>query len=205
MLLEPFRGHQPPILPQRDWKLASTVFRLKAGLQTFSLLQRAFKFGDEDVDFFFGPLFGEGEEENVFHAFIIATDREAGCDALVDQRADHFGSILGQADGKLVEEAAVERGLDPFDGDELMVGVAGAVHALATHIKKTFASNEREIDDCAQGAELYVAANVGCGLFAADVLLARLERQHIASATFAVLGFANNAPGILRHTSFWWP
>ena len=56
-------------------------------------------------------------------------------------------------------------------------------------------AHQRQVDRRAQGQQALVGADVAGGLFAADVLLAGLQRQHPAAAAAAIDGLADQPAG----------
>ena len=68
---------------------------------------------------------------------------------------------------------------------------------LVRHLAQAFFAEQREVHGGGQRAERLVGADVRSGLLAADVLLARGERQDEAAAAFGIDGLARETPGHL--------
>ena len=99
---------------------------------------------------------------------------------------------LGRVGG--VEAARPEAGRG--DGGR---GVPRLRHAQLGHLAQSRRSHGGQVGGRGERAERLVRADVARGLLAADVLLARLQGQHVALAAGGVAGGADEAAGHLAH------
>ena len=76
---------------------------------------------------------------------------------------------------------------------ELLGGVAGLLQAEVGRFAQALRAEQREVDRRSQGEQALVRADVARGLFAADVLLAGLQREHEAALAAAVDRLAGDA------------
>ena len=133
---------------------------------------------------------GRAEEHAVVHPIAHV---EAADDVAVEQRAVDLGDRLRRADDELVEERLVA--LDAVAGQRVDA-IRGVVRLLVAQLRDTTQPawpHGREIDRGRERDQLLARADVARRALAADVLLARLERQHVAGAALDVRGAADDA------------
>ena len=141
---------------------------------------------------------GDADEEVVRSVARITREREPARDAsLGGEAAQQFVRVARRADDELVEDGrgvgereAFERGYPP-------ARVGRLLRALFGHLLQTLPPHRRQVDGRGQGDEALVGADVGGRLLAADVLLARGERQDEAAAALFVVSLADEAAGNL--------
>ncbi len=73
---------------------------------------------------------------------------------------------------------------------------------LQRHLAQAFLADQAKMNRGGQRVQSFVRADVRGGLLAADVLLARGERQHEAAAPGGISGLASQASGHLPHELF---
>ena len=85
---------------------------------------------------------------------------------------------------------------------ELLGRVARFLQAEVGGFAQALRAEEGEVDRGAEGEEALVGADVARGLFAADVLLAGLQREDEAAFAAAVDGLAGDAAGHAADEAF---
>ena len=118
--------------------------------------------------------------------------RETGTPAMISSSAS--ASTIGAAGlGRRSVNSLKKRRrhqFDAFDARELVGGHQRAVVVERGELAEAFLAQQRQVDREGEAAEAGIGADVARRLFAADVLFARRERQHVAAAAFGVDGFA---------------
>ena len=85
---------------------------------------------------------------------------------------------------------------------EFRLGEARLGEILQRQLAQAFFADQAEMNRGGERVERFVGADVGGGLLAADVLLARGEREHEAAAPCGVGGLSGEAAGHLAHEFF---
>ena len=102
-------------------------------------------------------------------------------------------AALAIADDELFERRAVECQFEAVVFAELLGGVSRLLQAEVGGFFQALRAEQGEVDRGAEGEQALVRADVARGLFAADVLLAGLQREDEAAFAAAVDGFAGDA------------
>src|SRR5271170_4752067 len=87
-------------------------------------------------------------------------------------------------------------------GGEDLLGVSGLSEVMLGQLTDAFFAVDGEEDGGHEGDERLIGADVRCGLFAADVLLACGEREDESTEAVAVGGLADEAAGHLAKIFF---
>ena len=102
-------------------------------------------------------------------------------------------SALPIADDEFFERRRVERQLESLVAAKLLGSVARFLQAEVGRFAQPLRTEQRQIDRRPQGEQALVRADVARGLFAADVLLAGLQREHEAALAAAIDRLAGDA------------
>src|SRR5690348_15287688 len=129
-------------------------------------------------------------------ARIDARRANAGDYAAIDQRVDDVDRGARELDGELVEEGR-RRELHTLDRCEAVGERDGLGVVELGKTGQTGFAKQRHVDRERERAETRVRTDVAGRLLAADVLLARGKREHVAAASIGVDGLAGQAAGHL--------
>ncbi len=111
------------------------------------------------------------------------------------QRRAHRGDVGVEAQRELAHDRLLVRLVDAGQRRQQLAGVVRARQQQLAELDDPAASQPRQVDDAAERVERLRGADVRRGLLAADVLLARLQREHEAAPPVDVDGLAGDAPG----------
>src|SRR5438552_1029027 len=130
---------------------------------------------------------------------IRRAQRERPDDFVAQKVAIDYLYRARQLDRELVEKRRIEcaphaGNLQQLGKRELRLG-----QVLLRHLAQAFLAEERQVHRSRERAERLVGANVGGGFLAADMLLARRERQHKAALTLGIGGLSREPSGHLPH------
>ncbi len=154
----------------------------------------------EEVDFLLRAFLGDGDEEAFLHLRVVADEGKARREAFFQQAADHAVGGDGEFEDELVEEVAFsEAHANLRDGLEALRRIRGFLSAGDRELAEALLAEKAQEDECGQGAESLIRADVGGRLLPSDVLLARLEGEDEALPSLGVHGAAGDAPGHLAH------
>ena len=140
-------------------------------------------------------LLGERDEQAVGELVVLAAQREAGVHALLLAAADDRVDIRVQAHGELADDRLLVQRADAVERGQRLAGVVRALQQQLAELDEAVAAQPAEVDDAAERVERLRGADVRRRLLAADVLLARLEREHEAAAPVDVGRLAGDAAG----------
>ena len=99
------------------------------------------------------------------------------------------------ADRELADDRLLVQQLDAVERGQRLARVRGALQEQLAQLDDALAPEPRQVDDAAERVERLRGADVRRRLLAADVLLARLERQDEAALAVDVLRLAGDAAG----------
>ena len=117
------------------------------------------------------------------------------CSGILDQLTDRPAL---HADHKLLERRPIEPKRKRRHGRQPLGGITGLLQAQIGHVAHAGRTHQRKIDRRAQGVQTLVRADVARGLFAADVLLAGLKRQHPTARPRRSTVWPTSRPGMRR-------
>ena len=100
-----------------------------------------------------------------------------------------------QAHGELAHHRLLVQRLDAVERGQRLARVVRALQQQLAELDEPAAAQPGEVDDAGQRVERLGGADVRGRLLAADVLLARLQREHEAAAPVDVARLARDAPG----------
>ena len=140
-------------------------------------------------------LLGDGDEQDVVQPRVVAPDRVAGVHAPLAGGLDDLAAAPPDAHAELLEgRLARERELGAGRGQPLL-RVLGERHARLAHLAQPLRPEPAQVDEAAEGEERLVGGDVRGRLLAADVLLARRQRQDEAAPALRVGRLADDAAG----------
>ena len=155
--------------------------------------------GAEDVgqavDVGLGALLGDGDEQAVGVLVVLAAEREARVDAGVLAAGDDAIDRRLQAHGELAHHRLLVQRLDAVERRQCLARVVRALQQQLAELDEPAAAQPGQVDDAGQRVERLGGADVRGRLLAADVLLARLQREHEAAAPVDVARLARDPPG----------
>ena len=139
---------------------------------------------------------------------VTATSRPSGCSSYSRpsakpgltpaswQRAMTLRSTgASQPHRELAHDRLLVQRLDAVERGQRLARVVRALQQQLAELDEPAAAQPGEVDDAGQRVERLGGADVRGRLLAADVLLARLQRQHEAAAPVDVARLARDAPG----------
>ena len=98
---------------------------------------------------------------------------------------------LGTAQHKFMEERVVEAQTEAVDLAQFAGGVMRFLVAKICNLLQASLAQRGHVNRRCQRKQTLIAANVGCGAFAFDVLFARGQGQHVRALSAIVNGFAD--------------
>ncbi len=107
------------------------------------------------------------------------------------RRRSSSSAATGRAHDELVEDGRGVGKREAFERGNPPARVSRLLRALRRHLLQTAPAHRRHVDGRGERDQTLVGADVRRGLLAADVLLARGEREHEAAPPFAVVGDAD--------------
>ena len=107
--------------------------------------------------------------------------------------------VAAHADHELVEGRSREREREPRRRADPRLGVLRLGEVALGQAPQPDAAQQREVDGRHQQTQALVGADVRGRPLAADVLLARREREHEAATPLAVDGLTDEAAGQIAH------
>src|SRR5439155_13380923 len=135
----------------------------------------------EPVDVARSPALGDSNEHRVVEAFVVPPQGVPGVNSLCASVVDRLLRVPSDANGKLLERC-------PFRKQQLESGVHQATlrilaeaHAGLPHLLEALRTEPGEVYEPGQRQQRLVCGDVGGRLFAADVLLSRLQCEDIAA------------------------
>ncbi len=146
----------------------------------------------EPIDLLDRALLGDRDEEAVA---VLGGQRDSGghatLGAVVEDALD--GSVEG--DRELADDWSVVKRLDALDGRQATAGVVGPADQQLAEFDQTLTTEPAQVDHAAERVERLGGADVVRRLFAADVLLAGLQREDETAPTVDVDRLAGDPPG----------
>src|SRR5580698_5934189 len=118
-------------------------------------------------------------------------------DLIVEQRVVEQFYGARELQCELVERGTGERELDAGNLQQLGLREAGLRKILMRLLANAFFADQAKVNRGGEGVQSFVGTDVGRSLLAADVLLARGESEHEASAAFGVRRLSGEASGHL--------
>ena len=112
---------------------------------------------------------------------------------------DDLGGRQRQRHGELTPDGSRRERLDAGQLEQPAAQVVGLARAELAQLRQPGLAEPREVDEGPERVERLVGADVRGGALAADVLLARLQREHEAAPAFDVDGLAHDAPRHAPH------
>ncbi len=144
-------------------------------------------------------LLGDRHQQAVGVLGVVAAERVARVDALRRAARDHAAHAVevGQAerDRELAHHGLGVHGADALDREQRVAGVGGPAHEQLGQLDEAATPQPGEIDDARERIQRLRRADVGGRLLAADVLLARLQREHEAAPSVDVARLAGDPAG----------
>ena len=122
-------------------------------------------------------------KQHVVHPLVVAPDRVAGMDAALAGGGDHLARGAADPDGELLEARPLredERQPEP------LLRIRDEPHAGLSHLAQALRPEPREVHEPGEREQGLVRRDVRRRLLAADVLLAGLEREHVAALAVQV-------------------
>ena len=110
-------------------------------------------------------------------------------DAVLARRRDHLARRPLQPDGELLEGRLAREGERQA---ELLLRVRGEARARLANLAQPLRAEPREVNEAREREERLIRRDVRGRLLAPDVLLARLQRQHVAAAPLEVRRLADD-------------
>ena len=151
---------------------------------------------DEPVDLRRRALLGDGDEQHVVHALVVAADRVPGMDAALARRLHDVARIPSDANGTLLECCLIwKHQLEPGTLQQLLLRVGRERETGLPQLAQTLRTEPREVDEPSERQERLVRRDVRRRLLAADVLLARLQGEDIAALARGVQRLADDPSG----------
>ena len=186
-------------LGRRQALVARDRRRAAAGLRLLVDQLHARHLGEhvgEPVDLGRRPLLGDGDEQHVVHALVVAAERVARMDAPLARRRDHLAGVPSDADGKLLERCPIcKHRLEPRALPQLLLRVGRERETGLPQLAQPLRPEPREVDEPAERQERLVRRDVRRRLLAADVLLAGLQGEDIAALARGVYRLADDPAG----------
>ncbi len=110
------------------------------------------------------------------------------------QRSTTSSTRHGERHGELADHGLRMPRLHAVDRAQRLAGVVGALQQQLAQLDDALPAQPRQVDDAAQRVERLRGADVRRRLLAADVLLARLQREHEPALAVHVHRLAGDAP-----------
>src|SRR5205085_5227370 len=151
----------------------------------------------------FGALLGHRHEKTIAQFGIPAPQRNASEKTSATGFIEHLvDSARRIAKHEFFERRTPEGWRQSCALCELLDRVMAFLQTKIRRFTKSLWTHRCEIHGGAKSEQSLVGANVTCGLFTANVLLARLQSQHEAALAIAVDGFAGDPPWHATHEFF---
>ena len=148
----------------------------------------------EAVDLRRRPLLRDGDEQDVVHARVVAPERVPGMHAERARVADDVSRVPSDAYRKLLERCPFwKQQLDAGALLEPLLRIRAERETGLPHVAESLRAEPREVHEAAERKQRLIRRDVGGGLLAADVLLARLQGEDIAAFTRGVYRLADDA------------
>ena len=144
----------------------------------------------EPVDVGRAALLGDRDQEDVVQALVVAAEGVARMDAARARVRDHVARAPRSADGELLEGRPVrerERQAEP------LLRVGAEAHARLAELAQPLRAEPGQVDEAGEREQGLVRGDVRRRFLAADVLLPRLQRQHVAALAVQVGRLADDA------------
>ena len=138
-----------------------------------------------------GSLLGQGDEDHVVHALVVAPEAIAGVHAQRTGVANHVTCRTWSTERDLLEE----RLLECHGERDSLLRVGGERHARLAELAEPLRPEPGERDEAAEREQRLVRRHVRRRLLAPDVLLARLQRQHETAIAVEVGRLAHDPAG----------
>ena len=120
---------------------------------------------------------------------------DARVDALLGAAAPHGRDVGVEAQRELAHDRLLVQLLDAVERARALARVVRAREQQLAELDDARAAEPRQVDDAGERVERLRGADVRGRLLAADVLLARLQREHEAAPAVDVDGLAGDPPG----------
>ena len=144
------------------------------------------------VDVGLRPALGDRDEEAVLVLGVVAAERVAGGDAVVGAAVEHLLDRGVERDRELAGNRRIVEELDAVDRGERLPRVGGAPDHELAELDQAALAEPDEVEDAAERDQRLRGADVVGRLLAADVLLARLQREDEAAPAVDVGGLAGD-------------